>query len=63
MHLFENDEMCELILYCPTNYECVISGKQVSLKLHVLSSLPGRWEKNIVRVFIPSWGQVLLINM
>lgn len=42
MHLFENGETCELISYCPTNYECVISGKQVSLKLHMLSSLPGR---------------------
>ena len=41
-HLFENGETCELILYCPTNYEYVISGKQVLLKLHMLNSFPGR---------------------
>lgn len=27
MYLFENGEMCELILYCFINYECVIFGK------------------------------------
>lgn len=42
LHLFENGETRKLISYCPTNYECVISGKQILLKLYMLSSLPGR---------------------